>query len=232
MNFLRIVLVSSKYPRNVGMVSRIMSNYGIEQLILVSPQCELNEEARQGAAQGQTPLRSSKIYPTWKDFVDNEPEGLRIAFSRRQGRRRICHSLDTILNEDVVRLDSPTYLIFGAEDHGLSAEDLDLAHRLAYFDLPGPLQSMNLSHSVLVAAQSFYQKLGKSKATDFQHQPILDPEPTLRLWLETLKFDLDSQPRWNMLTALKQFIMRAQPSHEEWRKLDMVIQQTVRKLKD
>ncbi len=232
MNFLRVVLVASKYPRNVGMVSRILCNFAVEQLILVAPQCELNEEAKQGAAQGQRPLQNVQIYPSWSEFIEQEPEGLRIAFSRRQGKRRPSMPLDRLLEDPILNVDRPTYLIFGAEDHGLAAEDLDLVHRLAHFSLPGDLQSMNLSHSVLVALQSFHQKFGLNKLEEFNEEPIKDPEAALRLWLEALDFDLDSQPRWNMLTMLKQLILRAAPSNDELHKLEMVIQQTVRKLKD
>ncbi len=232
MNFLRVVLVASKYPRNVGMVSRILCNFAVEQLILVAPQCELNEEAKQGAAQGQKPLQNVQIYPSWNQFIENEPEGLRIAFSRRQGKRRPSVALDNLLEDSILNVDRPTYLVFGAEDHGLAADDLDLMHRLVHFHLPGELQSMNLSHSVLVALQSFHQKLGQKKLDDFEKEPIKDPEPALRLWLEALDFDLDSQPRWNMLTMLKQLILRAAPNNDELHKLEMVIQQTVRKLKE
>ncbi len=232
MNFLKVVLVSSKYSRNVGMVSRILSNYGIDEMILVSPKCELDEVARQGAAQGQGPLRETRIYPTWNEFIETEPEGLRVAFSRRQGRRRASTPLRDLLDEDVVKTDRPTYLIFGAEDHGLSAEDLELVHRMAYFDLPGELQSMNLSHSVLIAIENFYLKFGQVKLEGFKKERIKDPSPSLRLWLETLNFDLNSQPRWNMLTMLKQLILRASPTNEELDKLDSLIQQTVRKIKE
>ena len=72
---LKIVLVSTKYPRNIGMVSRIMCNYGLSDLFLISPACELDEKARQGAAQGQSPLRNAKIYKDWDSFVEANPPG-------------------------------------------------------------------------------------------------------------------------------------------------------------
>lgn len=231
MNSLNVVLVSSKYPRNIGLVSRIMSNYGIERLILISPQCQLNDDAKQGAAQGQAPLSEATIYSSWQEFYQQEPDGLRIAFSRRQGRRRASLPLPVLLQEEVIDLSRPTYLIFGAEDHGLSADDLELVHRLAHFDLPGDLQSMNLSHSVLVAVEQFYQAFGKTSLKSFTKEDIKDPEPVLRQWLEALNFDLSSQSRWNALTMLKQLIMRASPSNEELHKLEMILQQSMRKIK-
>lgn len=232
MTFLRVVLVNSKYPRNVGLVSRILTNYGIKKLILVSPQCELDEEAKQGAAQGQQPLSDCTIYPSWGEFYANEPEGLRIAFSRRQGKRRASLPLEKLLEDPVINISRPTYLIFGAEDHGLSAEDLEMVHRLAHFSLPGELQSMNLSHSVLVATLCFFQRFGESRpALLTEEEVIKDPTPYLKSWLEALEFDLESQTRWNALTMLKQLIMKASPTNGELHKLEMIVQQTIRRLK-
>lgn len=233
MNNLNIVLVASKYPRNIGLVSRIMSNYGVKRLILVRPQCELNEEAKQGAAQGQTALENVTIYKTWEEFYSTESDGPRIAFSRRQGKRRASLPLSETLKLEVIDLNRPTYLIFGAEDHGLSAEDLEKVHRLAHFELPGELQSMNLSHSVLVAVKSFFDHFGsKPEASPAKFQESTDPEEFLRLWLEALNFDLESQTRWNALTMLKQLLLKATPTPDELHKLEMIIQQTVRRIKN
>lgn len=239
MNQLNVVLVASKYPRNVGLVSRILSNYGVERLILVRPQCEMDHEAHQGAAQGQGPLENITVYKTWDEFYRTEPDGLRVGFSRRRGKRRVSAPYSDLLRDSEMSTEQPIYFFFGAEDHGLSNEDLDMVHRTTHFELPGPLQSMNLSHSVLVAVDQFY---GTLKAANARPEPqrnqrpsteaILDPEPFLKLWLQTLNFDLESQNRWNALTMMKQLVMRARPSNEELKKFEMIVRQTVRKLNE
>ena len=233
MKNLNIVLVRSKYPRNIGLVSRVMCNFALVRLILVTPQCKLNEEARQGAAQGQRALSNVTIYPSWSKFHQQEAEGPRIGFSRRQGKRRASVPLPDLLNLDVIDLKRPTFLIFGAEDHGLSAEDLEMVHRMTYLPLPGELQSMNLSHSVLMATHCFFQKFSELPDPLFsKKEAISDPTAFLELWLKSLDFDLESQPRWNALTMLKQLIMRATPSAEELHKLEMIIQQTIRRIRE
>lgn len=90
MEQIRVVLVRPKYPRNIGMVARAMSNYGLTHLIIIEPQCTLNSEANEGAANAQDILRSAIIYPHWQRFYDWEPEGIRIAFSAREiGRAHV-----------------------------------------------------------------------------------------------------------------------------------------------
>ena len=53
MENLRIVLVRPKYARNVGMVARAMSNYGLKELILIEPRCEIDQEAREAIRRGE-----------------------------------------------------------------------------------------------------------------------------------------------------------------------------------
>ena len=234
MNFLSVVLVSPKYPRNVGLVARAMENFGVQRLILVSPQCEINLEAHQGAAQGQGPLENLTLYSTSDQFFSKEPEGLRLGFSRRQGRRRPNQALKTLLNEGFIDGSRPTYLMFGAEDHGLSQEDCDLLHQLVHLELPGSLQSMNLSHAVVAALQTIFSFLPQHEIAPATQasEPIQDPEPFLREWLEALNFDLETHTRWNALVMLKQLLLRGAPTADELRKLQMIVQQTTRKLKD
>jgi len=233
MNFLNVVLVSPKYPRNIGLVARAMENFGVQRLILVSPQCEINLEAHQGAAQGQGPLQNHSLYLSWAEFFAKEPEGLRLGFSRRKGRRRPNQALNTLLKESFLDGSRPTYLMFGAEDHGLSQEDCDLLHQLVYLELPGSLQSMNLSHAVVAALQTIYA--GPENDRLFLNpenpEPIQDPEPYLRDWLETLNFDLETHSRWNALVMLKQLLLRGAPTADELRKFQMIVQQTTHKLK-
>ncbi len=232
MNFLKIVLVSPKYPRNVGLVARAMENFAVQRLILVAPQCEINLEAHQGAAQGQGPLEKHTLYRSWDEFFSREPEGLRLGFSRRQGRRRPNQALNTLLKEGFLDVSRPTYLMFGAEDHGLSQEDCDLLHQLVHLELPGSLQSMNLSHAVVAALQTIHSAvdikgpLPSSESTE----PIQDPEPFLREWLEALNFDLETHTRWNALVMLKQLVLRGAPTADELRKLKMIVQQTTHRL--
>jgi len=70
-----VVLVRPKYPRNIGMVSRAMNNFGHERLVLIDPLCELDRKASKGAAQGQQPLRDVIIYRSWDEYAQQEPDG-------------------------------------------------------------------------------------------------------------------------------------------------------------
>ena len=85
---LHVVLVKTIYESNIGATSRAMSNMGAKKLFLISKQCEITFKAQQAAASGQDAFQNRTEYDSWNDFYKNEPDGIRIAFSARDGRGR------------------------------------------------------------------------------------------------------------------------------------------------
>ncbi|MCC6138642.1 MAG: RNA methyltransferase [Bdellovibrionaceae bacterium] len=237
MEQIRIVLVRPKYPRNIGMVARAMANYGLKHLIIIEPQCVLDQEANEGAANAQDVLRSATIYPHWQRFYDWEHEGIRIAFSARDGRRRETFDFMQSLTSDeelqVAMFTKNVYLIFGPEDHGLAETDLDFVHRIFQMKLPGTNQSLNLSHAVLNVLCLLHSQ------TQVQHSNVEEPkesfffpDQTIRRWLETLNLDLDTHQRVNAYTVIKRLMLKGLPNSKELHMLETVLQQTIRKLKE
>lgn len=237
MEQIRIVLVRPKYPRNIGMVARAMSNYGLKHLIIIDPQCELNIEANEGAANAQDVLKSATIYPHWQRFYDWEHEGIRIAFSARDGRRRETFDfLDNLQVDEDLQIAMATknvYLIFGPEDHGLAETDLDYVHRIFRMNLPGANQSLNLSHAVLnVLCLMHTQMQVRVSNVEEPKENIFFPEQTIRKWLETLNVDIETHESVNAYTVLKRLMLKGLPNPKELRMLETVLQQTIRKLKE
>ncbi len=222
-----VILVRPKYPRNIGMVARAMSNFGHQRLILIDPQCELDANASQGAAQGQQPLRECVSYTSWEHYAEHEAEGPRIAFSRREGKRRAVASMEALHQWPALQDGRPVSLIFGAEDHGLSRADLLWAHQTCALNIPGPLKSLNLSHAVLLVLSQMPTLTLQQPASP--SAPMQSIDGPLRLWLETLNFDL-SKKNWNAFFALRKMLMKAAPTEPEARLFTSVIQQTVHRL--
>ncbi len=222
-----VVLVRPKYPRNIGMVSRAMCNFGHTRLVLIDPLCELDRNASKGAAEGQQPLRECVTYESWDDYAKHESDGPRIAYSRRGGRRRPVIDIDELTEWAPLSDGRPVSLIFGPEDHGLSREDLQWAHRTCTLDIPGPVKSLNLSHAVCLALS----QLPKLKASEEVRppEPVQQPDDDLKRWLTALNFDISSK-NWNAFYALRQMIMKANPTQKEMALFHSIIEQTLRKM--
>lgn len=247
---LSIVLVGTLYDRNIGSSSRAMANMGAQNLILVRPQCEITYEAQQSAATGQEALRNRKTYSTWDDFFAQEPQGLRIAFSAREGKGRplrdFAETLKSLaatlpqLQSDFDDEDSfPVYLIFGPEDAGLTLKDLELAHYCCALPIFGANPSLNLAQAVLLGLFIFRQEWGGTryglesplKKPLPQTRETIFPEKTLKSWLETMNFDL-SKRRVNVFTVLRRMFLHNVPTDKELRIFETVLQQSIRRMKE
>ena len=243
----QVVLVRSLYDSNIGASSRAMANMGVSDLILIGPQCEITYAAQQAAATGQTALQTRRTYANWDEFFQREPDGLRIAFSARDGSTRLVQDFATTLGS-IEKNDArwskegpaiPLYLIFGPEDWGLSAEDLELVHHTVSIPTFGDNPSLNLGQAVLLGlfilrtqwgGEKFvYEERGQD--TVFQEREDLFPEQSLKQFLLAMGFSLGN-PRMNVYTVFRRLLLRTVPSTKERRILEIIFQQGARKMRD
>lgn len=245
---LRVVLTRTIYERNIGAASRAMSNMGFHKLILVDPKCEITYEAQQAAATGQEALQNRIVYSSWEEFYAQEPEGLRIALSARDGRGRAVRDLGTTLRDLLETspqfqedLETPlvVHFIFGPEDWGLAAEDLKLVNYACSIPTFGPNASLNLAQAVLLTMFIVRENWGGSKTVlDGQQpdreqleKPTVFPDQTLKTWLEEMGFDL-SKKKINAYTVLRRMLLQNTPTPKEYLMLETVLQQSLRKLRE
>ncbi len=245
---LRVVLVRSLYERNVGATSRAMANMGVSNLILIAPQCELTIEAQKAAATGQFALQNRTVYTNWSEFYEKEPRGIQIATTARDGRGRQAEDLQgTLVN---IKNTHPKFikaneypivihLLFGPEDWGLSAEDIQYANHCCSIPTFGDNTSLNLAQATLLALFTFRNVFGGTKAKLEGHQqpraqqkkPMVFPDETLKQWLSEMNINL-SKRKMNIYTVLRRMLLQNAPSEKEFRILEIVLQQSIRKMKD
>ena len=67
-----IVLVRPQLPENIGMVARVMQNFGLKNLILVSPKKNwLNKKSINAAKKGSKIIINSKVYFSLNEAIEN-----------------------------------------------------------------------------------------------------------------------------------------------------------------
>lgn len=146
-----IILVRPRGARNVGAIARVMSHFGVSNLRLVSPQCDVKSvEARAMAMSAQPLLAEAAHFASLREA--SRDCGWLVGTSRRLGRKRQPTMRP---REDAAALlrrasAAKVGLVFGQEDKGLFTEELDLCQeKLRIPALPGG-ESFNLSQAVLI----------------------------------------------------------------------------------
>ncbi|MCB0348010.1 MAG: RNA methyltransferase [Bdellovibrionales bacterium] len=240
---LHLVLVRPIYPSNVGFCARACGNMGADSLIVIAPQCDINEhEAHQRAAGAQESLKNTKIYATWDDFYEAHGSGLRIAFTRRGGKNRPVPQLTDLLDHVKTKIPADSwqddiYLFLGPEDDGLNAADLELINFQAQLPVYGKMGSLNLGHAALLAlyiTQDFLKKpLLMSGFDNVISKPSTKIEfnsKSVKEWLELLGQDV-SHPTKSIASILSNMVLRAAPSSRELVVWEKIVQNSIRLLK-
>lgn len=146
----RIVLVSPAGPLNVGSVARVMKNFGLSQLVLVSPQCEvLGAEALQMAVHADDVLRAAKCVETIPEAL----VGCELAIAttaRTRGFNAPLHPPEAVLPTLLTPTAAQTALIFGPEDRGLSNTELAYAQSFTKIPTTDTYSALNLAQAVAV----------------------------------------------------------------------------------
>jgi TrmH family RNA methyltransferase len=147
---LRVVLVSSRNPLNIGAAARAMSNFGFPHLRVVNPYEKAFRTAR--SAVGATELlASAKEYTSVADAV---ADCTLVVGTTAVRHREVQHPLRRL--EYGARLirqhmgSGPVALLFGSERFGLSKEDLSYCHWLIRIPTREQHISMNLGQAVAI----------------------------------------------------------------------------------
>lgn len=152
-NRIRIVLVGTQHPGNIGSAARAMKTMGLHRLVLVAPERFPHAEAAALAAGAGDLLDAARVHPTLSDAVADC--GLVVGCTART--RRIAldeHAPPTAARRllDEARLGVETALVFGRERTGLDNAELQLCHAAVTIPANPGYSSLNLAAAVQVLA--------------------------------------------------------------------------------
>ena len=154
---LRVVLVSTRNPLNIGAAARAMSNFGCSHLRVVNPFERAFREAR-SAVGGAAVLASAEEYNCVADAV---ADCTLIVGTTAVRHRDLQHSLRRLeLGARAIRKhlgSSPVAILFGSEKFGLSNEDLSHCHWLLNIPTSEKNISLNLGQAVAVCLYELFR---------------------------------------------------------------------------
>jgi tRNA/rRNA methyltransferase len=153
---IKIILVEPAGALNVGSVARVMKNMGLQQLVLVNPQCDRHsDDAQKMAVHAKDILAQAQEVPTLGDALIGCQRAIATTGRPRSPDLPLTtprEALPWLLAENL-----NTALIFGREDRGLSNEELSFAQRYLYIPANSAYPSLNLAQAVAVCAYELRQ---------------------------------------------------------------------------
>lgn len=181
---IRIVLVEPAGELNIGSVARIMKNMGLTKLVLVNPQGDrYSEDARKMAVHAMDILENATI-------VHSLPAALAgcqrvVATTVRSRSVPIKLEISSDVLPWLIAADVQSALLFGAEERGLSNDELKYAQRFISIQSNADYPSLNLAQAVAICSFEIYQtwlKIGnKTEPTEQAQQVVSLLLPTLEV---------------------------------------------------
>lgn len=155
----RIVLVATSHPGNIGSTARAMKTMGLEKLYLVSPKAFPALKAYEMAAGADDILRNAVL----TDSLDDALTGCKLIFATSARPRGIalpgvspagCAALIGQQSDD-----TEVAILFGREHAGLTNEELLRSHYHVNIPANPVYSSLNLSQAVQIIAYELRMQL-------------------------------------------------------------------------
>lgn len=218
---IRIVLVGTTHPGNIGAVARAMKNMGIHDLALVSPRYFPHEEATARASGASDILDNARLFKTLADAVS---DCVYVAGASARSRTinwpcmgpRDC--AERMIRESAY---GTVAAVFGPEKSGLQNDDLDLCHTLLTIPTDPGFSSLNLAMAVQVLTYELRVAgtLQQGPAFETEAPPATGEEMEhfyahLEGVLEDVGFLDPANPR-HLMRRLRRLFIRARPDRNE-----------------
>lgn len=157
---IRIILVETQSPGNVGSTSRAMKTMGLTDLVLVRPTPFIDvPEARNLAHGAIDVLEGARCVETLDEAIGDLNLLVGTTNRRRIGVLPDLRPLNEAAQEivELSRQGHKVGILFGREDRGLSTPDLTHCQSVATIPAASGMPSLNLSHAVQVVAYEIFQ---------------------------------------------------------------------------
>ena len=185
---LRVVLVKTRNPLNIGAAARAMSNFGVRRLRVVTPFDPAFRQARSAVGASQV-LASAEEYKSLAEAVADCSLVIGTTAVRHRELQHPLKQLDQAGGLVRKQLQSGTVaLLFGSEKAGLSNEDLSHCHWLIHIPTHEAQISMNLGQAVAVCLYELVRSAPVEATTDSAERATAgDAERLTENWLDALQ---------------------------------------------
>lgn len=149
---IRIVLVNTSHPGNIGAVARAMKNMGLDQLYLVGPKHFPHPDATARASGADDVLERAIICNT----LDEAIADCQLTFATTARQRSLAWPQVTPRGcaERAAQFapQHPVAIVFGREDSGLTNDELERCHYMLHIPSNPDYCSLNLGAAAQVVA--------------------------------------------------------------------------------
>ena len=171
---LRIVLVGTQHPGNIGSAARAMKTMGLSRLVLVAPEKAPDRDTQAMAAGADDLVEAAPVFASLAEAVADCRWVLGATARNRRIQLEPLHPRDAARRAVLATASGPVALVFGRERTGLDNDELQLCHAAVHIPSDPAFSSLNLAAAVQVLSYELRMAaLGEAAAApaDVQAEP-------------------------------------------------------------
>jgi len=170
---IRIVLVQTSHPGNIGAAARAMKTMALTDLWLVAPGIFPHSEATAMASGADDVLERARIVATLAEAVADC--GLVVGATARLRSQYYWPAMG--VREAALRIrgaapEGPVAVVFGTERTGLTNEELELCNAVLHIPANPDYESLNLAQAVQVVAYELYSAIAEPRHNTPREAPL------------------------------------------------------------
>jgi len=159
---IRMVLVATSHPGNIGAAARAMKTMGQERLVLVTPKIFPSAECTARATGADDILHRAEVHDSLTPAISDCNMVYATTARERSIEWPVLSPAEAAREMINASKDSHIAILFGRENSGLSNEELDLCHRAIRIPTNPDYSSLNIAAAVQIIA---YELLVQSVST-------------------------------------------------------------------
>jgi tRNA/rRNA methyltransferase len=217
---IRIVLVRTRHPGNIGAAARAMLTMGLTRLVLVAPARFPDPEAVALAAGAMAVLEATRVVATLDDALAGCALAIGLSARPREFAGRVLPLRDAAMEAIAHANTGDVAIVFGTEMSGLSNAELARCGIAATIPANEAFSSLNVAAAVQVAAYELRVSAGLAQVwsaprfSPATHDEIEALHAHARRTLTALRFLKPENPR-RLLPRLRRLFGRAALEREE-----------------
>jgi tRNA/rRNA methyltransferase len=149
---IRIVLVRTSHPGNIGAAARAMKTMGLRRLVLVAPKSFPDPVADARATGALDVLQAAQVCGTLEQALAGSTHAVALSARRRELSHELRSAREAAVAIAALAQEGEVSLVFGAEISGLTNDEVGLCHELAMIPADPDYSSLNLGSAVQVMA--------------------------------------------------------------------------------
>ena len=150
LNSIKVVLVGTTHPGNIGATARAMKNMGIVNMALVEPKEFPSDIATYRSKAAKDVLENAEVFDTLKVAISDCELVIGTSARERKVPWPILNPKDASQEVSRGSLNNKVAVVFGREDRGLTNEELGLCNIHVHIPADPEYSSLNLSQAVQI----------------------------------------------------------------------------------